>query len=425
MMNGSSSRYCRRGSVYVLVLGATMLVMTIGLTALYAARVESRSSTTSNDLVASRLYAQSAIEMGMFLILDDPNWRDNRTSGWWEVDTAIGDGTYSLQVTDPVDGILSNTQIDQIVMLGVGMKGDARHILSVILNPSVPNTTPALDALRTGIHSALDFGVYPGATLTVSGAPASSNAQMVILGMLDGDFEAASSTITGTHIGIATVPAPAKELPSDTLFAQYVARATQIPYSGPISRNVLAPGYNDYGGNADPNGVYYIDTGGSALLIEGSRINGTLIVETRGADVELKSELLLHKNVATYPVLIVNGNLTFDFTGSANGLKEAIWGVNFNPDGARYLGSGDPDQLDDFPSGIEGLVHCTGSFVVKNTPATMRGAIICELNVSITSDLSIVHDPDLLTDPPLGYTEAPVSAVEMKIVRGSWRQVVD
>lgn len=423
-MNGSFSRHRRRGSVYVLVLGATMLVMTIGLTALYAARVENRSTTTSNDLVASRLYAQAAIEMGMFWIMDDPNWRITRTSGWWTVDTGIGDGTYSLQVIDPVDGILSNSSIDQIVMLGVGMKGDARHMLSVILNPSVPSTTPLLDALGTGIHSALDLRVDAGATLTVSGAPASTNAQMDIRGTLVGDFEAASSSITGTHIGIATVPAPAKALPSNTLFAQYVALATQIPYSGAISGKILAPGYNDYGGSVDPNGVYYLDTGGVNLVIEGSRINGTLIVETRGTGVTLSSELLLHKSVTNYPVLIVNGAITFDFTGSANGLKESLWGVNFNPVGARYLGFGDTDQLDDFPSGIEGLVHCTGIFEVKNTPATIRGAIICELDAKIISDLTIIHDPSLLTDPPEGYTEDPLS-VDMKIVRGSWRQVVN
>ena len=120
----------------------------------------------------------------MFWINDDPNWRTSRTSGWWEVDAPIGDGSFSLQVIDPVDGFLSNSTLDQVVLQGVGMRGDARHILSVILNPSVPNTTPALDVLRTGIHSALDFLVNPSATLTVSGAPASTNAQMILFGIL-------------------------------------------------------------------------------------------------------------------------------------------------------------------------------------------------------------------------------------------------
>ncbi|MCH7573309.1 MAG: hypothetical protein IH891_10375 [Planctomycetes bacterium] len=46
------------------------------------------------------------------------------------------------------------------------------------------------------------------------------------------------------------------------------------------------------------------------------------------------------------------------------------------------------------------------------------------MDARIRSDLTIVHDPSLLIDPPLGYTEAPVS-VDMKIVRGSWRQVVE
>ena len=253
-----------------------------------------------------------------------------------------------------------------------------------------------------GAAGAADVGGGAGASWTVSGAPASTNALMEIRGTLVGDVEAASSFITGTHIGIATVPSPAKALPSNTLFAQYVALATQIPYSGPISGKVLAPGYNNYGGSVDPNGVYYIDTGGSDLLIEGSRINGTLIVETRGWDVILKSELLLHKNVPTYPVLIVNGDITFDFTGSAAGLKESLWGVNFNPVGAPYLGFGDTDQIDDFPSGIEGLVHCTGRFLVKNTLATIRGAIICESDARILSDLTIIHDPSLLIYPPLG-----------------------
>ena len=424
-MNGSSPRHCRRGSVYVMVLGATMLVMTIGLTALYAARVENRSSTTSNDLVASRLYAQSAIEMGMFLIQEDLNWRDNRTSGWWELDAVIGDGTYSLQVIDPVDGILSNSPTHQIDMQGVGMKGDARHMVHVTLEAVLGTEGQPLDALGTGIHTADGIEVNSSATFTVTGAPASTNDLMFILGTMVGDFEAATSTVGGTHIGLATVPSPAKELPDPALIDLYIAKATQLPFSGNIQNDVLAPGANTYGGGLNAEGLYYIDTGGSDIAILHTRIYGTLVVDAPSKTVSLKSAVLFQTFRADYPVLIVRGNVVLDFTASANGLSETGRVTNFNPAGAPYLGNTDLTMTNTFPSQIDGLVYCTGNLTDQNSSSGVNGAVICGGSATFESDFFIIHDDDLLINPPEGFTQNPAGLLTMKIIRGSWRQVVD
>ena len=55
----------------------------------------------------------------------------------------------------------------------------------------------------------------------------------------------------------------------------------------------------------------------------------------------------------------------------------------------------------------------------------IRGAVICESTdgtqaVYTDNTPQIIYDPTLFTSPPMGYT----SAINMKIVPGSWRQTV-
>ena len=424
-MRRTRRQHDRRGSIYVLVLGASMLITVIGLTALLAVRVQHRTATASIDQASARLNAMAAIEMGTYWIIDDPDWRTNRPHGWWAVDTPVGAGAFSLQVVDPLDADLTNSPTDAIVMRGVGTVDDSRHLLEVRLESAVPDTTPPLDVVTMGLHSHLNQRIGIGRTLTVTGAPASSNGDIRVDGTLVGDVEAATQSGAGTHLGTSTVPAPAKDMPASTVIDAYIAMATAIPYSGDINTNVLAPGYNDYGGEVNAEGVYYLNTGGNDLVIEGSRIEGTLIVDAGLGKVKITNVAYLHPFRADYPVLLVRGRLVLDFTASGDGLREADWTKNFNPDGAKYLAVGDVDMADVYPSLIQGFVHCTGQLTVPDRPAAVTGAVLVEADVVIDGDLTINYDAEFLTTPPVGYTQDPLDFVQMQIVRGSWRQVVE
>lgn len=121
----------RRGSIYIVVLGTSMLVTVIGLSALMATRIERRFTETSNDFGAARLYARAAIDMGFFWINSDPDWRSNRPSGVWVVDQPIRTGTFTLSVTDPDDGDLAIAPNNFMVFVGTGVEGDTRFKLEV------------------------------------------------------------------------------------------------------------------------------------------------------------------------------------------------------------------------------------------------------------------------------------------------------
>jgi len=112
----------RRGSTYLLVLGSTMLVTVIGLSALFAVTLERRRAEAAGDAVKARFYAQSALEMAAHWIDDDPDWRSNRPNGAWATDVPIGNGTFGVQVVDPGDGVLSNSQTGAIHITCTGVK---------------------------------------------------------------------------------------------------------------------------------------------------------------------------------------------------------------------------------------------------------------------------------------------------------------
>ena len=128
---GSPSRR-RRGGVYVLVLAAAMLVTVLGLSAILAARVSTRTSQSTGDLTEARFNAQAAIELARFWIKSDPNWR-SRPQGAWASDRPIGEGggRFSVEVIDPVDGTLSDSDAEAVYVIGTGRTHSVRELCEI------------------------------------------------------------------------------------------------------------------------------------------------------------------------------------------------------------------------------------------------------------------------------------------------------
>lgn len=124
-----------RGSVYLLVLGASLLVAVIGVSALMAARVQLRTVSAAADAIQTRLLARSAIDLGLLTIRQSPTtWRTLFTAGTLPTDLSLGSGLLTLTAVDHVDGDLTNNTTDPVVLTGIGMSGDARYMLEVTLN---------------------------------------------------------------------------------------------------------------------------------------------------------------------------------------------------------------------------------------------------------------------------------------------------
>jgi len=409
----NSIRY--RGSTYLYVLASSLLITIIGLASLAAVRIQMRSSWQRKDYAEARACATSAIELGLFYIKQDTNWRDTRPNGTWVQDQALGSGRFTLEGIDPGDGVLNDSELEPLVLTGIGTRGVARHKAEVTLVPVIK----PLEALNTCLHASGLVFIKAGKQITAVGAPVSTNGQLDNDGTLDGDAHAQSVNHTGTITGIFTLPAPSKKMPDASVIADYISKATPVPYTATIDKAVLAPGCNPWG-VPDPNGLYYIDTNGRDLTIRNSRIHGTLVVKAVGKTLTVDNAVFFQNYRSDFPVLLVEGDVIIKIQSCDMALSEVTNAANYNPVGAPYGGVYDSDMLDAYPNEIRGLVHITGALNLQQS-ARIVGAVICDGPVTCEEANTIVHDASLYTSPPRGYTYV----AEMKISPHSWRQLVD
>jgi hypothetical protein len=159
---------------------------------------------------------------------------------------------------------------------------------------------------------------------------------------------------------------------------------------------------------ANPNGIYWIDCGGGKLLVERSRILGTLVVRNPGAGSGIANgPIRMTPAKPGYPSLIVDGN--FGISGTSRALNEAESGVNFNASGMPFefnnpaANSTDaaPSGINDsYPSEILGLVAVSGNLAFANSQR-VRGQVIVGGTVSGAYDLN--YHPGSMINPPPGF----------------------
>jgi hypothetical protein len=191
-----------------------------------------------------------------------------------------------------------------------------------------------------------------------------------------------------------------------------------------IYRQILSPTVNTLyaGAPTNPQGIYWIDCQGNRLIIERSRILGTLLVVNPGAN-SCVAEGPIHWEpaVAGYPALLVDAdiasNANFSLRATNRGLSEAENEVNFNPAGppavpydfANSLCTAtDTSANDIYPSEIRGMVVIRNNLTFQNYPL-VRGQVIVGGDIANGSgELEVQYLPDSLLNPPPGFT-APYS----------------
>lgn len=171
MITAYKQRVRRQGSIYVVVLGASLMVAMLGLAALIGQRIQNRMLTSSAGVRQAQLNAQAAVEFALLTMKTDANWRTNQTNGVWFTGRNIGVGTCSLSVTDPVDANLADDANEPVAIRGIGYADKAEQRFDITADPRRP---PA-DVLRASAsaggsvsgQSSLD---WVGITSTYTGA---------------------------------------------------------------------------------------------------------------------------------------------------------------------------------------------------------------------------------------------------------------
>lgn len=416
----------RRGSTYIVVLGSSLVVTVIGMAAVMAARVERRSTEGAADMTAARFYAQSAIELGCYLIDSDPNWRTNRVNGTWVSNRTIKTGTLSLLGVDPNDADLSNSATDPLVLTGIGVEGEAKYNLQVSLQAKIP----PLSCLETAVHADNDVNVV-SATVTCNQIISANDSVTAAASTVTADIEAVNAINGTTFVGTTTTGITARKMPDATVFDFYLNNGTVIPFakiptnSGitTIENVVISPASNPYDPATNAQGIYVINCGSQPLHIHNARIVGTLVLINPRTDSEVSASVNWEPAVANYPAMLVSGSFIFAMTNV--GLSETTIGVNLNPSGAPAGGSVDMDTTDVYRSVIGGLVYVSGDATVYNQ-TTIDGGLVVGITLTCQAPSGSAapnfgYRSQYYNSPPPGFTDTP----KMVISPGSWKQVVN
>jgi hypothetical protein len=412
----------RRGSALLLVVGAAMIVALLGLAGLMSLRIQRRVVENTADTAEARVAAQAAIEVGLMRIDGDEDWRTNYPDGVWISNESVGQGTFTLEGHDPVDGDLADDDTEDLVLTGIGVKGAARQKIQVRL----------IQQIR-GVE-ALEASLFAAGTMTISSATVQSdgilgaNADVTATGAtVNADVESAATITGGTYNGSQTGEVDARTVPPDSVFSPYSASGvfidvTLLPsLSGDryLQDLVLSPNSNPFGA-VNGQGVYVIDCQSTKLVISNVRIVGTLILlnvnSTLG--VEVADSVNWQAAVSNYPALMVAGHLHLDYTQSL--LDEVATSVNYNPAGTPYVSIADGDTSDSYPSAIHGLIYAAGNISTLNHPS-VEGCVVSGGNIVVNGQLDVVYDDLYLTNPPPGFLDR----TNLKISPGSWSKDVD
>ncbi len=416
MVNRSHLKGRRRGSIYLAVLGVSIIVTALGVGGLLAARIRGATYGATADSLQARQNAETGVNLLANYMAGNAAWR-SRAPGVWMNAVPLTRGTCTVQVSDPIDGSLSNNPFDPVLIRVTGARGRARYTLEFTAKPG----GAPISALGSALCANGTVKISLGRTVNVNGASIVSNSLIRNDGTIKGSAESLLILGSGSATKGNTILAAGKSMPDSGVIAQYVSMATSITPTGTIDKKMLGPGVNTVGGATSATGVYVMNASGD-VTIKNSRIYGTLIVNCPGKTLTIETDVLMQSARPDYPTLIVNGSLTLKAKTSSP-LQESAAGVNFNPPGMPYLGSTDSDKLDTYPSELQGLIHCTEEFKMQSA-TLIRGAFICESKNSTAAadfdDVEIVWDPGLYNNPPLGYT----TTSSLKVVPGSWKQIV-
>lgn len=142
------SRYQRRASLYVAVLGTALLVTVIGVAGVLAVRVRRENVAGHRDYIAARHAARSAIDLALggttFYATD---WRTRIQDGTWLHDLPLGTATISVIGSDPDDGDLVDDVCDRVVLIATGTVNHACVRLQVTALPDIATADPLYDEL--------------------------------------------------------------------------------------------------------------------------------------------------------------------------------------------------------------------------------------------------------------------------------------
>lgn len=394
----------------------------MGLVAITAATLRTRSASDAWDYAAAQMLAHSATEYGVELVRGNVTWRSAYLLSTENPCVALpsASGTMAWMLVDE-DGKLADDDSDSVRIIGIGRVGRTRATESVRMLP----TGQPLTCLGSSLHCSGDISL--GSSLQfMTNQQVSSNGNISASGFftsLQGNVEAVG-TATGAINGNIVQNAAQRRMPGSSVFDYYLDNGTVIPISSipsvsgisTIDRRVISTQLNPFG-KSNPEGIYVIYCAGQQLCIKNSRIMGTLVLIDPAPNSSLEGSLRWDAAITNYPALLVKGGLVIK--SSSTSLSEFFLVTNFNPASAPYMGLSDSDQIDTYPSEINGIVYLTDKLDAPQDflESVFRGVTICG-SINAMSSCRFNYRSLLFDKPPPGFS----SGNPLAVVPGSRRR---
>jgi hypothetical protein len=396
-----------RGSASVVVISVLTVAALVAAACLTIGNSHRRVCELESDFSQAQVYAVAAIEAAAAQLRSDENWRtnfvnyQNRESVFSKT---FGDDQLSWFLKDDVDDTIFNNRTDPFRIHGRGVLGTCRRELSVLAFP----IGQPIEALRSTLHAT---GTIQLSDSVISGhGPISSSLQ--IHGnnhIVHGSIEAPVWTNTIITAGKATSTS-GKYFPGKSVFDAYRTLATEVdtssmPSTWQISDQVInrdTPPTPTTAKNA--NGVYFVNVPSmTKLWINNCKITGTLIVNLGepSSDFQIGEGVVWNPQSDHLPSLIVYaaaGNNQVDLqcsgrmTATDQNTEAGLNGL-FHIIRAQASGPSSPFAI---------FTRLSG-----NNP--IRGTILVDGGINISSSCRLLADPKLLARPPLGYCQEPDS----------------
>jgi hypothetical protein len=243
----------RRGSAYILVLGATMLVTTMAIGAAMVLSSEIQSQAKRRELAQTTIAAQSVLELGALTFDNSVGQRKAIAQGAAVVSARIGGVKAATYATAQDGSAITLDPADPFTMTSYAEGLNASQGVTIDVTPVAATPTSFAAAIHAGgsitiSKSTIGGGPMFGATGSVTAGSNSTIATPVY----SSDLIAGGTFSAGTKSGVDK-----KTMPSELGLEYYASRATPIAYasipSGTIENCVMGPGLNPYG-TADANG---------------------------------------------------------------------------------------------------------------------------------------------------------------------------
>ena len=94
----------RRGLALVLVLFAASVMFVLSLAFVATQNVSVQVTRNITSRAQARMIAESGAEMAISYVLDNDNWRNEKTNGLWLKDYALAGGKVTIVTDSGIDG---------------------------------------------------------------------------------------------------------------------------------------------------------------------------------------------------------------------------------------------------------------------------------------------------------------------------------